>query len=44
MLLIETQEQISAFNAADRVVGHERDRLPKIHIEEIKEKNTKRDV
>ena len=35
MLLIKTQEHVSAFNAADRVVGHDRDRLPKIHIEKI---------
>lgn len=44
MLLIETQEQISAFNAADRVVGHDRDRLPKIHIEGIREISTNWDV
>lgn len=26
MFIIETEEHISAFNAADRVVGHDRDR------------------
>lgn len=37
MLLAWTQEHIAAFVAADRIVGCNRDKIPNIHIEGIKE-------